>query len=147
MENAFRNCSNFNQPIGKWDVSSVRQFSQMLNGCTNFNQDLGNWNIENVTPFLTLFKSASNLNASFVENWNVTNACTNLNEMFRGVGIIGTTDINHWDVSNVTTFRGCFRDTDFNGDITGWNVGSGTCLLYTSPSPRDRTRSRMPSSA
>ena len=27
------------------------------------------------------------------------------------------------------------------------SVGSGTCLLYTSPSPRDRTRSRMPSSA
>ena len=24
---------------------------------------------------------------------------------------------------------------------------SGGCLLYTSPSPRDRTRSRMPSSA
>ena len=27
------------------------------------------------------------------------------------------------------------------------NVHSWTCLLYTSPSPRDRTRSRMPSSA
>ena len=26
-------------------------------------------------------------------------------------------------------------------------VHSYTCLLYTSPSPRDRTRSRMPSSA
>jgi DNA-directed RNA polymerase subunit beta len=26
-------------------------------------------------------------------------------------------------------------------------VGTGICLLYTSPSPRDRTRSRMPSSA
>ena len=26
-------------------------------------------------------------------------------------------------------------------------VSSTTCLLYTSPSPRDRTRSRMPSSA
>ena len=25
--------------------------------------------------------------------------------------------------------------------------GSSICLLYTSPSPRDRTRSRMPSSA
>ena len=25
--------------------------------------------------------------------------------------------------------------------------GKTTCLLYTSPSPRDRTRSRMPSSA
>eukprot|EP00656_Telonema_subtile_P021050 TRINITY_DN2209_c0_g1_i1.p1 TRINITY_DN2209_c0_g1~~TRINITY_DN2209_c0_g1_i1.p1 ORF type:complete len:296 (+),score=62.78 TRINITY_DN2209_c0_g1_i1:101-988(+) len=30
---------------------------------------------------------------------------------------------------------------------TGSKVASGTCLLYTSPSPRDRTRSRMPSSA
>eukprot|EP00657_Telonema_sp_P-1_P009103 TRINITY_DN3269_c0_g1_i1.p2 TRINITY_DN3269_c0_g1~~TRINITY_DN3269_c0_g1_i1.p2 ORF type:complete len:138 (-),score=40.09 TRINITY_DN3269_c0_g1_i1:115-528(-) len=27
------------------------------------------------------------------------------------------------------------------------NAHSNTCLLYTSPSPRDRTRSRMPSSA
>ena len=31
-------------------------------------------------------------------------------------------------------------DCNANGDIFG-------CLLYTSPSPRDRTRSRMPSSA
>ena len=29
-------------------------------------------------------------------------------------------------------------------DVIGY---SHTCLLYTSPSPRDRTRSRMPSSA
>ena len=27
------------------------------------------------------------------------------------------------------------------------DIGYKTCLLYTSPSPRDRTRSRMPSSA
>ena len=29
----------------------------------------------------------------------------------------------------------------------GEDRGAGHCLLYTSPSPRDRTRSRMPSSA
>ena len=29
----------------------------------------------------------------------------------------------------------------------GWNGGSLSCLLYTSPSPRDRSLSRMPSSA
>ena len=28
-----------------------------------------------------------------------------------------------------------------------WQQYKDTCLLYTSPSPRDRTRSRMPSSA
>ena len=39
-----------------------------------------------------------------------------------------------------------------NWDLTGdddfgpWTIDTG-CLLYTSPSPRDRTRSRMPSSA
>ena len=32
--------------------------------------------------------------------------------------------------------------TDRSVDPTAWG-----CLLYTSPSPRDRTRSRMPSSA
>ena len=40
-----------------------------------------------------------------------------------------------------------------NGVIASVNAGadaqadSTLCLLYTSPSPRDRTRSRMPSSA
>ena len=33
-------------------------------------------------------------------------------------------------------------------NLTDWMAGEGAdCLLYTSPSPRDRTRSRMPSSA
>ena len=32
------------------------------------------------------------------------------------------------------------------GKIVDW-LSSEACLLYTSPSPRDRTRSRMPSSA
>ena len=31
-------------------------------------------------------------------------------------------------------------------DTTGFPMGKG-CLLYTSPSPRDRQKSRMPSSA
>ena len=36
---------------------------------------------------------------------------------------------------------------DWASFITLPGVGEYTCLLYTSPSPRDRTRSRMPSSA
>ena len=34
-----------------------------------------------------------------------------------------------------------------NGDIDSGNGGAGSCLLYTSPSPRDKRQSRMPSSA
>ena len=38
------------------------------------------------------------------------------------------------------------NDSVFPNDTTLFNIGSG-CLLYTSPSPRDATLSRMPSSA
>ena len=37
--------------------------------------------------------------------------------------------------------------TSSNPTAGGASVGSGVCLLYTSPSPRDATLSRMPSSA
>ena len=33
------------------------------------------------------------------------------------------------------------------GNITKWSNDAKTCLLYTSPSPRDNRTSRMPSSA
>jgi flagellin len=46
------------------------------------------------------------------------------------------------------------KDTEFNGihlfsgsTTVSFTIHYGGCLLYTSPSPRDRTRSRMPSSA
>ena len=40
-----------------------------------------------------------------------------------------------------------FRRINPSYKFPSFNTISGTCLLYTSPSPRDRTRSRMPSSA
>ena len=40
---------------------------------------------------------------------------------------------------------GAAEDTAWKEDTT--HVGNYSCLLYTSPSPRDATLSRMPSSA
>ena len=40
----------------------------------------------------------------------------------------------------------CQVSLDLEGPLQG-DDGCDGCLLYTSPSPRDRTRSRMPSSA
>ena len=40
----------------------------------------------------------------------------------------------------------CFTDRKCKKIPNGYRVGYG-CLLYTSPSPRDMRRSRMPSSA
>ena len=35
----------------------------------------------------------------------------------------------------------------FNDDLLAWAANENSCLLYTSPSPRDLSTSRMPSSA
>ena len=43
---------------------------------------------------------------------------------------------------------GCIElQSESSGSVSGSGTQSLPCLLYTSPSPRDRTRSRMPSSA
>ena len=58
---------------------------------------------------------------------------------------IGTLGLSRWQlIAALTLFfvvLGCFLD-----GISMVVLTMG-CLLYTSPSPRDRTRSRMPSSA
>ena len=74
--------------------------------------------------------------------------------------------ISDWDTRLITDMEGIFcgdstaasKDFDatwcaeankrFDEDISRWNTAAvKTCLLYTSPSPRDGLLSRMPSSA
>ena len=59
-----------------------------------------------------------------------------------------------WQVTVVTKSGSCDAQTTStvnvaDGKISGGPVSGsvGSCLLYTSPSPRDRQKSRMPSSA
>ena len=52
----------------------------------------------------------------------------------------------------VNVFTGASTAPELDGTLAsvdgiGWRMPYQSCLLYTSPSPRDRTRSRMPSSA
>ena len=41
----------------------------------------------------------------------------------------------------------CHRVIRSDGGLGGYSGKGGICLLYTSPSPRDKRQSRMPSSA
>ena len=51
------------------------------------------------------------------------------------MSMLHTLDVKTRNLSHSALGRGIFQFSDYS------------CLLYTSPSPRDRTRSRMPSSA
>ena len=74
-------------------------------------------------------------------------------DQFRGARIhlcdLAGLEIRDCEVSGVK-FVDCYGgDVYLGGDFERLVVNDVdvTCLLYTSPSPRDRTRSRMPSSA
>ena len=63
-------------------------------------------------------------------------------------------DLINLQISNRVTNLGDMCYADFRLEVAGTPpvldlvpTSSGTCLLYTSPSPRDATLSRMPSSA
>ena len=92
-----------------------------------------------------------------------TTLLTNLSSLGQNVGSLSVTDYSDCDYGNQVGRIGLgAMDIDDAGntlyvvnlhnrtlvsvDINNPNPAT-TCLLYTSPSPRDRTRSRMPSSA
>ena len=56
--------------------------------------------------------------------------------------LVDGSDLSLVDNDSYSALTGRFLRSDVNGN----NIVDA-CLLYTSPSPRDRTRSRMPSSA
>ena len=58
----------------------------------------------------------------------------------------GTTDSNIPipSITQLSLGNSCVENNNGGHGLTGW---IRSCLLYTSPSPRDRTRYRMPSSA
>ena len=51
------------------------------------------------------------------------------------------------DVINLSVGEPDFNTPDHIKEAAKKAIDDNFCLLYTSPSPRDRTRSRMPSSA
>ena len=71
------------------------------------------------------------------ENYQIAGAIQGVNNA--GLCIRNTTDsVNILEIDT---------DSSRNLKVVSGNVIIGTCLLYTSPSPRDRQKSRMPSSA
>ncbi|MDF1866454.1 MAG: BspA family leucine-rich repeat surface protein [Saprospiraceae bacterium] len=124
----------FNQDISGWNVSNVTDMSSMFNYASAFNQNIGDWNVSNVTNMARMFDSASNFNGD-IRNWERTTPTpstvgnvTNMRALFYATDF--NFDISHWDVSKVTNMEYMFTNTPFNFDIGGWDVSQVIIMRY-----------------
>ncbi len=76
--------------------------------------------LSSVTSTLHMFEGVNTFNTN-MNDWNVSNV-TNMYGMFRRANF--NQDISNWDVSNVTDMSHMFYATPFNQDIGDWDVSS-----------------------
>jgi surface protein len=120
----FSGATEFNQPIGNWNVSSVTNMNSMFKVSTSFNQPIGNWDVGSVTDMSYMFFVATSFNQS-IEPWDVSNV-TDMSGMFWSATAFNQ-NIGNWDVGSVTDMSYMFKvSTSFNQPIGNWNVSNLT---------------------
>jgi len=129
LSGMFRDCSAFNHPIDKWDVSSVTNMADMFDNAISFNQSLNKWDVSSVTNMADMFYNATSFNQS-LNKWDVSHVET-MDEMFQGATSFNQ-PLNNWDVSSVQYMNYMFQGaTSFNQPLNNWVLStSNTNLSY-----------------
>ena len=123
-------------------------FSQLFNLFNNDDGDV-NWNLAS--------QINNHINKEAEESFLFSNSEMNYEEIFRAIQLnnqsldIPYEDIENLQILNPKEYGNWFLDSVKHFDFSNLNIASSGpfnfCLLYTSPSPRDKRQSRMPSSA
>jgi hypothetical protein len=142
MTNLFAE-SNFNLPIGSWDVGNVIMMDAIFFKNVKFQQNIMNWNTINVTSLSQAFQLTSynfplNWNVSRVENFNNTFSQSKFNQPLSHWNVssaismafmfnvaIYVQPLTFWNVSKVTDFKFMFASSKFNQPLSHWNVSTG----------------------
>ena len=155
----FYNAASANPDVSGWDTSNIANLEFTFAIAPMANPDVSSWDTSSVTSLHGTFYQSSNANPD-VSGWNTSNVI-NMNGTFQESGFTGPLDT--WDFSSATELNSFLTDVTLsqshydnlllslgsqvlNNDVY-FSGGNNTCLLYTSPSPRDKRQSRMPSSA
>jgi surface protein len=125
LSEMFYGFTDFNQPIGSWDVSNVSSTRRTFSGkkenllSNTFNQKIELWNVSKVTDMSGMF-AYSEFNQS-IGNWNVS-AVINMEAMFINAENFNS-DLSRWNVNQVTNMQSMFMNASaFNSDIYLWNI-------------------------
>ena len=58
MSNMFNGCKKFNCDLSGWDVSNVENMENMFWDCLEFNSDLSRWDVSKVRDMTSMFKKS-----------------------------------------------------------------------------------------
>jgi len=98
LEGLLRGMQAFDQPLGCWNTSGIRDMRCLFEGASTFNQPIGVWETSRVTTLAGMFKGASRFNQ----------------------------DLSDWDVRDVLDFSETFAAAvSFDGPIGGWQCRVG----------------------
>ncbi|MFV0553617.1 MAG: BspA family leucine-rich repeat surface protein [Mangrovibacterium sp.] len=118
----FKQASEFNQPIGDWNVSSVKSTGSMFREAYAFNQPIGDWNVSAVNGMSYMFYLAYKFNQP-LKDWDVS-AVESMERMFSSASAFNQ-PIGGWDVSAVTSMERMFSSAYyFNQPLKDWDVSA-----------------------
>jgi surface protein len=123
MGSMFNGATNFNQPIGSWNVINVTNMNGMFGRTSAFNQPIGSWNMRNVTKMSYMFFYADAFNQP-IDSWNVSNV-DNMSNMFDNATSFNQS-IGSWNVGNVTNMTNMFTGAglstaNYDALLVGWS--------------------------
>ena len=137
LKNAINSCrgrfdTDPNCKINTWDVSKMTSLRWLFMGNTWFNEDIGDWDVSNVRNFAQTFHSVT-FSRCEISKWNV-HAEGTLTHMFWGARNFNC-DLNGWDVSKVNDFIQIFWNCPITKENTAtWYdqtpVFAQTCKTY-----------------
>ncbi|WP_299891005.1 BspA family leucine-rich repeat surface protein [uncultured Lacinutrix sp.] len=101
------------------DIESIR----FNNGGNRLNiLEIMQWGPTSWMTFQNAFYGCENLVVTAIDEPDYT-ILTSFRNMFRGT-LAPTQNILHWNTNSIMEMQGMFRDSNFNGDISNWDVSN-----------------------
>ncbi len=118
--------------INQWGTGQWSSMSGAFYGCENLESNATDKpDLSNVTDMQNMFRDATKFNSD-INDWNVSNV-TNMSYMFYSTNLNSSNfnqPLNNWDVSSVTDMtRMFYRAYKFNQPLNDWNVSNVTYML------------------
>ena len=131
----FEECWNFNQPLDKWNTSSLISTASMFKHCINFNQNINNWDVSKLEYAHSMFEDCYSFNQP-LDKWDTSNL-KYISNMFKFCYEFNHT-LNTWNTSKIIEMDYVFdKAKKFNHPLDKWdtsNVVSMQCLFYDAES-------------